>query len=162
MSTLLRCLLCSLTLCLANPLAAVGSNEPPANSTEVSKSEFANGRAAIERKDWKGAVSIFSGVVAREPRNADAWNWLGYSQRQAGRLDEAFKAYGTALKINPAHLGAHEYVGEAWLMAGKPEKALEHLDAIAALCKARCEEYDTLKKSITSWNTKRTLRGNVY
>ncbi|WP_345533406.1 tetratricopeptide repeat protein [Viridibacterium curvum] len=158
MSHSLRCLVCSITLCLASTAWAAGSNEPPANSTDVSKTEFAAGRAAIERKDWANAISIFNGIVTREPRNADAWNWLGYSYRRNRKLDEAFKAYGTALKINPAHLGAHEYVGEAWLMAGKPDKAREHLEALASLCKSRCEEHATLKKSIADWQAGRQNR----
>ena len=130
---------------------AVGSKEPPANATDAVKEEFDRGLAAIAQKQWESAVGIFSGAVVREPRNADAWNWLGYSQRKAGRLDAAFKAYATALKLNPEHRGAHEYVGEAWLMAGKPEKAQEHLETLAKLCNARCEEYEDLKKAIAAW-----------
>lgn len=158
MPAALRPAIACLALIASTSLFAVGSNEPPANATEVSKSEFAAGRSAIERKDWVGAISIFSGVVAREPRNADAWNWLGYSYRRNRQLDNAFQAYDKALKINPAHLGAHEYVGEAWLMAGKPAKAQEHLEALASLCKARCEEHATLKKSIADWQAGRANR----
>ena len=36
---------------------------------------------------------------------------------------EAYEHYNTALKLNPNHKGAHEYIGEAYLLDGKPAKA---------------------------------------
>lgn len=142
------------TLCLFALSAsafAVGDNEPPANSVDVAKEEFARGRAAIESGQWDRAIATFSGVVSREPGNASAWNWLGYANRKSGKLDAAFKAYDKALTIDPAHRGAHEYVGEAWLMADQPEKAEAHLAILARLCNARCKEYEDLKKALAAY-----------
>ena len=36
---------------------------------------------------------------------------------------EAYEHYNKALKLNPNHKGAHEYIGEAYLLDGKPAKA---------------------------------------
>ncbi len=51
------------------------------------------------------------------------YNWLGYVYRKTGKLDPAFKAYKRALGLDPQHKGAHEYIGEAYLMANQPDKA---------------------------------------
>ena len=67
---------------------------------------------------------------------------------QSGQLEPAFAHYKRALAINPTHLGAHEYMGEAYLMAGKPDQAEYHLRELARICAASCEEYADLKQAI--------------
>ncbi len=47
--------------------------EPP----PAKDSDFARGRAAIDRKDWAGAIAAFEKVVAQDDKNANAYNWLG-------------------------------------------------------------------------------------
>src|SRR5207249_11484646 len=48
------------------------------------------------------------GVVARDARNADAYNWLGYAVRRGGDPARAIPLYQKALDIDPKHRGAHE------------------------------------------------------
>jgi Flp pilus assembly protein TadD len=138
------------SLC-ATPLAtnAMG-NDSPAPAV-ASNTDYSTGRAAIDRKDWDAAITSFQKVVARDKKNADAYNWLGYANRQAGKLDEAFKNYDTALAINPKHRGAHEYVGEAYLMVKNLDKAEEQLATLAKLCNSNCEEYRDLQQAITGY-----------
>lgn len=52
--------------------------------------------------------------------------------------------------LSPRHLGAHEYIGEACLMTGNPEKAREHLAALDKLCGRDCDEYRDLAKAIAA------------
>ncbi|MDI1272273.1 hypothetical protein [Polaromonas sp.] len=66
-----------------------------------------------------------------------------------------FKHYGEALRLNPKHRGAHEYVGEAYLMVGDLAKAKQHLAALDKLCFMPCEEYTDLKKAIAAYEAKR-------
>lgn len=40
----------------------------------------------------------------------------GRNDFHSGQLDLAFKHYQRALQLDPRHLGAHEYIGEAYLM----------------------------------------------
>jgi hypothetical protein len=61
-----------------------------------------------------------------------------------------------ALKINPNHKGAHEYIGEAYLMDGKPAEAEAHLAKLEQICGNRsCEEYQDLAKAIGEWKARR-------
>ncbi len=117
--------------------------------------DYDNAKKAIERKDWKVAVASLESAARTDPNDADIQNLLGYSLRKSGNLEAAFRHYGRALELNPKHLGAHEYVGEAYLMAGKPDKAKEHLAALERLCPAACEEREDLKKAIASYEAKR-------
>ncbi len=88
------------------------------------------GRAAVSAKDWRGAISNLQAAVNYEPGNADAWNLLGYAYRNTGNFNEAFPAYERALKIDPNHRGAHEYIGEAYVLTGDKAKARVHRGAL--------------------------------
>jgi len=141
-------------ICVAAPLSyAAGGGGSTAPAASTSSSDFSDGRSAIDRNDWNAAIAAFEKVVARDNKNADAYNWLGYASRKSGKLDAAFKYYDSALAIDPKHKGAHEYVGEAYLMAKKPEKAEEQLAALANLCNSSCEEYKELKEAIADYKS---------
>ncbi|MGH8699448.1 MAG: tetratricopeptide repeat protein, partial [Burkholderiales bacterium] len=110
--------------------------------------------AAIRAQNWNAAIASFGKVAAREPRDADAQNFLGFAYRKSGNLDLAFKHYNDALKLDPKHRGAHEYIGEAYLMQGNLTKAREHLGQLDKLCFFGCAEYTDLKKAIAEFETK--------
>ena len=48
--------------------------------------DFATGRAAIEAKDWQGAIRALSSAALRDTRNADIQNSLGYAYRHTGQM----------------------------------------------------------------------------
>lgn len=114
--------------------------------------DFVAGGKAIGRRDWKAAVESFNKAAQKMPENADVQNNLGYAYRQLGDLDKSFVHYKEALRIDPKHRGAHEYIGEAYLKAKQPEKAAEHLAALEGICGKGCEEYRDLAKAIESYN----------
>ena len=118
---------------------------------------MATGRAAIKASDWKKAISELRTAVKEQPGNADAHNLLAYSFRKQATPDlpKAFEHYTTALKLNPNHQGAHEYIGEAYLMDGKPAKAEEHLARLKTICGgSACDEYDDLAKALAAYRIK--------
>ena len=80
--------------------------------------------------------------------NADAHNWLGYAYRNSGDMKRAFAEYEEALRLDPGHKGAHEYVGEAYVIAKDLPKAREHLAALEKLCGRTCPEYKDLEEAI--------------
>jgi tetratricopeptide (TPR) repeat protein len=80
---------------------------------------------------------------------------LAHSQREAGDLDAAFKNYNLALRLDPAHRAAHEYIGEAFLVKGDLASAEKHLQALDRLCNKSCEEYEDLDKAITEFKSKK-------
>jgi Flp pilus assembly protein TadD len=117
--------------------------------------EHAAGKKAIEDKDWNRAIQALTVAAQRDGRNADIQNLLGYAYRNAGQLEAAFKHYQQALKLEPRHLGAHEYIGEAYLIANNPVKAEEHLALLKQYCTtAVCEEYDDLKKKLDQYRAR--------
>lgn len=114
-------------------------------------------RTAITAKDWKKALAELNVAVREEPRNADVHNLLGYSYRKQASPDlpKAFEHYKTALALNPKHKGAHEYIGEAYLMDKKPQEAEKHLAELEKLCGNKtCEEYADLAKSLADYKAK--------
>lgn len=115
---------------------------------EVDDADFKAGREAVKAKDWKAVVSRMDAVVGRQPKNADAWNWLGYAWRHLGDMDKSFASYKRALSFDPVHLGAHEYIGEAYLKVGDIASAERHLTELERICAATCEEYAELKAKI--------------
>ena len=116
--------------------------------------DYAAGKQAIEARQWSTAVRRLSSAALRDTRNADIQNYLGYAHRQLGEMDAAFKHYELALRLNPRHRGAHEYVGEAYLKMGNPGKALMHLAALQKICLVPCEEMVDLQKAIADYETK--------
>jgi tetratricopeptide (TPR) repeat protein len=122
------------------------------------ESDVSNANKAIKDKDWGRAVDLLTRAVARDDRNADLYNKLGYSERQRGNLDAAFKHYERALALDPKHRGVHEYVGEAYLMTGNLARAEEHLATLDKLCSFSCEEYRDLKTAITDYKQKQAAK----
>jgi cytochrome c-type biogenesis protein CcmH/NrfG len=121
-----------------------GPTSPPADAS------IAAAQARIQSKDWSGAADTMRQAIARDPRNADYHNLLAYSIRKGANpdMDLVFKEYQEALRLDPKHLGAHEYIGEAYLMVGDLAKAKEHLAALDKLCFLSCSEYRDLKRAI--------------
>jgi Flp pilus assembly protein TadD len=126
-------------------IGGFGTSAVPKDPDVVS----ANG--AIKNKDWDGAIVSLNKALARNPKNADIYNLLGYSERNRGNLDAAFKDYEQALVLDPKHRGAHEYIGEAYLMSDNLAKAEEHLAALNKLCFFSCEEYRDLKAAVAKY-----------
>jgi tetratricopeptide (TPR) repeat protein len=117
--------------------------------------DYAGGKRALEAKDWRAAIGLLNSVALRDTRNADIQNYLGYAHRNSGDLALAFQHYNRALLLNARHRGAHEYLGEAYLMIGNPGKAREHLELLGKICLIPCEEYAILESKIAAYEASR-------
>jgi Tfp pilus assembly protein PilF len=140
---------------LALPVAR--ADDTPSNMGTSVSERLTNARSAIKAKDWRTAMFELDAAARDEPRNADVHNLLGYSFRKqvTPNLTKAFVHYKKALEIDPKHLGAHEYIGEAYLMDRQPAEAEKHLVALEKLCGNKtCEEYADLVKSIAEYRAK--------
>lgn len=141
---------------------AVGFAAPPAHtmdstpaSAPARDADVSAGRKAIEKRDWKTAIEKLNLVAGVDPRNADLQNLLGFAWRKSGNLELAFKHYNEALRLDARHRGAHEYIGEAYLMVNNVAKAEEHLGALDKLCLLPCGEFTELRKAIEDYKRTR-------
>ena len=110
-------------------------------------------RAALARQDWTGAQTVLRDAVSRNPQSADYHNLYAYAMRKGANpsMDLVFRHYNEALRLDPKHRGAHEYIGEAYLLSGNLPKAKEHLAQLDKLCTFGCEEYTKLRKEVAAY-----------
>jgi hypothetical protein len=96
-------------------------------------------------------------ALGKSPANADYHNLYAYAVRKGPNpdMDLVFRHDHEALRLDPKHRGAHEYIGEAYLMVGNVAKAKEHLGQLDKLCFFPCVEYTDLKKAIAEHEKKR-------
>ncbi len=153
----LRSLMCVM-VAAAWPVSAVlaaGGDGGGATEQNTPAPQVVEAENLIKAEQFALAIQVLEKYLARARNDASAENWLGYSYRKTGQLEPAFVHYEKALKINPKHRGAHEYIGEAYLMAGKPDKAEEHLKILVRLCGfGQCEERDDLKAALAAYRAK--------
>jgi len=116
--------------------------------------------AANAQGDWRRSQAELRDALAKDPANADYHNLYAYAIRKGPdpSLDLVFKHYHEALRLDPKHRGAHEYIGEAYLMQGNLAKAKEHLSALDRMCFFGCEEYSMLKKAVAEFEAKATRK----
>ncbi len=134
---------------LSTDTEAASSDNNGSSSKSSDKADyFDRGQKAFENSDWKGAIKNFKKAVAKDSKNAEAYNLMGYSYRRIGKADLAFATYAKALDIDPNHRGAHEYLGQTYLLVGDAEKAREQLAILTDLCGEQCEETVKLQKAI--------------
>lgn len=151
-----RLIAAALALSFASAYAADTPTAPPARRTVADR--LADARKAIEAKDWNVALRELNTAAREEPNNADVHNLLGYSWRKRSNPDvtKAFEHYYTALRIDPRHKGAHEYIGQAYLMEKRPQQAETHLAELEKICGGQsCPEYQELAKAIADFKAGR-------
>jgi tetratricopeptide (TPR) repeat protein len=128
--------------------AAFAAGTESKDDKKKDDTQYSDGVGKVKQKDYQGALDLLNQVVIREPKNADAWNYIGFSDRMLGRYDESLAAYEKALAIEPDHIGANEYLGELYVQTGKIEKARQQLAMLDKLCGENCDEYKELKGAI--------------
>jgi hypothetical protein len=146
-----------LSVALALPLAALAAadNEPPGGraATDPVLERVAQAEA---RGDWADAAAALREALASDAGKAEYHNRYAYALRKGPNPDMGlvFKHYNEALRLDPKHRGAHEYIGEAYLMVGNLAKAKEHLGALDKLCFLPCSQFTDLKKAISQYEAK--------
>ena len=141
-------------LMLALPSPALAASDPV---TAPNDPVLEKVTAATKNQDWASAQAMLRDALSADPQNASYHNLYAYSVRKGASPDMnlVFKHYNEALRIDPKHRGAHEYIGEAYLMVGNVAKAKEHLAQLDKLCFFSCSEFSDLKKAISDYEAKR-------
>ncbi len=144
----------TLALCTAMPIALA---EPYEDNPDAAARDpdYAAGKAAMDKKNWPEALKRFHQAALRAPDSADLHNYLGFSYRNLKQMDLALKYYKRSIELNPRHRGAHEYIGEAYLMMNNLPSAEKHLAALRAICLLPCEELTDLEKAVQEYRARR-------
>ena len=137
-----------LLACLAGPTRAA---DTPSN---MGGPPLDLARQSIATQDWPTALERLQSALREQPdsdHNADFHNLMGFVLRHLPTpdMERVFRHYERALALDPSHRQAREYLGEAWLMVGQKDKALEQLQAIEQLCgNTLCDEWKDLQQAI--------------
>jgi len=144
----------AVSLCTTLALAAGGGGAREANDVDPYVDPVVkSARALIAKSDWLGAQDLLRKSLQSKPGNADYHNLLAFSTRKGPNpnMELVFAEYAEALRLDPKHKGAHEYLGEAYLQVNDLAKAKEQLAALDKICRFGCEEYSDLKKLIAQY-----------
>ncbi|MGH7412639.1 MAG: tetratricopeptide repeat protein [Candidatus Rokuibacteriota bacterium] len=146
-------LLALLALAAPHPANAAGGGGGDGATTTAKPEDpqYTAAVKAIKANEYAKAIPLLEGVVSREGSNADAYNWLAYATRKNGDPTASLPLYQKALAIDPRHRGAHEYIGEAYLMLDNLPAAKEHLRTLSSLCFITCSEYRELKRAVEAY-----------
>ena len=87
-------------------------------------------------------------IIKKDEEDAEAYNLLGYTERQLQNYIPAIKFYQRAISINNDFIGAHHYIAMAYLELDDIEKAKYHLNQLDLICLFGCEDYFEVKNKI--------------
>lgn len=135
----------------ATTAGAMGSDDTP----DAPPTAYDLGVKEVKAGNFDAALPLLEKAVAENAENANAWNYIGYSNRKLKRFDQAMTAYQKALAIEPEHRGANEYIGELYLQKGDLAKAKARLKVLDSACFFGCEEFDELKAAIAKYEAKK-------
>ena len=97
------------------------------------------------KKLYLKAYDKFEKAYNKDKKNADILNYLGYTLRKTGDLEQAEIYYLKGLELDSKHLGINEYLGELYFQTNRIELAKERLEVLQG---CNCEEYEELKELI--------------
>jgi tetratricopeptide (TPR) repeat protein len=81
-----------------------------------------------KEKKFDASTALIMSIIEKDPKNAHAWNFLGYSLLVRGeQMEKAFEYIQTALKINPDDGYIRDSLGWYYFKKGKTKEALAEL-----------------------------------
>ena len=110
---------------------------------------YAEAVSLIEAGEFKTALSFLWLIEKRE--DPKVLNYIGYTTRRLGNVDDGIKYYHRALALDPNYVRAREYLGEGYLQKGDLHAAAAQLGEIEQRCGKACVEYQALAKAITEY-----------
>lgn len=118
----------------------------------MSMDDYSMAVSLIHNQKYAMATAYLNRALKNSPHNANVLNYLGYTHRMLGDYPGSLDFYQRALAINPDHKGAHEYLGELYLMIHDSASARGQLAELTRLCPDGCEERDVLTKAIDDYH----------
>ncbi len=127
--------------------ATTGWNFP---SVEEGRVAYAEAVGLINRERFAEGLQALARAEAAVGPHPDVLNYMGFASRKLGRLDEALGYYSQALALDPAHLGATEYLGELYIQMGELDRARRQLARLDELCAYGCAQREELARWIAT------------
>ncbi|MGD9979960.1 MAG: tetratricopeptide repeat protein [Hyphomonadaceae bacterium] len=127
--------------------ATTGWNFP---SVEEGRLAYAEAVGFINQERFIEAFAALERTQAAVGPHADVLNYMGFTSRKLGRLDAALGYYREALRLDPNHLGATEYLGELYIQMGQLDRARTQLARLDQLCAYGCAQREELARWIES------------
>lgn len=118
-----------------------------------SQDDYATAVRLIHHEQYADAIPYLNRALLDRPHSANTLNYLGFTHRMLGDLPGSLDFYQKALAIDPDHKGAHEYLGELYLMMHDSVSADAQLAELTRLCPSGCDEKDVLTKAIADYHT---------
>lgn len=103
----------------------------------------------IEAEHYRAALDLLWAIERRDVPKV--LNYIGFSTRKLGDVDEGIRYYKKALALDPDYTVAREYLGEGYLQKGDLAKAKQELAEIEARCGKTCHEYEELAEAIAKF-----------
>ncbi len=137
-----------LSLLISSQSFAAGSDD---DTTLVKPTDYKKAVNLIKKHSFKEAISILESILSKSKyqKDPDILNEYAFSLRKIGNLEKAEEYYNKALKIDPKHKGALEYLGELYVDTKRVDKAKKIL---IKLEKCKCNEFAELKDYINRAN----------
>lgn len=121
------------------------------DEVEKAKKDLEAGKSKNAEKKFRKALDRGEHAVEIDPKYHEAWNLVGYASRHLKNYDRALAAYEKCLALKPDYAPAREYLGEAYLELGQPEKAREQLAWLKRTAPSS-EEASDLAKEIAEYD----------
>jgi len=124
-----------------------------AKDSQLNQDEiYSLGYWQAKRGDYQAALeTLRTAPDATDPRIE---TMIGFSLRKLGRVDEGMAYYQRVLAAHPERTTTRQYLGEAFLQIGEPDKAKEQLAEIAKRCGTACEDYQLLADEIAKFQSR--------
>ena len=102
----------------------------------------------IDAGEYEKARSNLKIFIENNSSDHEAYNLLGYVERQLQNYELAINFYKKALSIDSNFTGAHHYIAITYLEMDNLKSAKYHLDKLDLICLFGCEDFYDLKNKI--------------
>jgi|TARA_A100001388_G_C28605902_1_gene420457 tetratricopeptide (TPR) repeat protein len=150
-----------ISLLISTQLFAAGDDSGSSSETSLYNDavSFIKRAGKLEKKDkpdkakklYSSAFKKLKAAHAKDKKNPDILNYMGFTSRKTGNFDKAEEYYLEGLSINPKHNGINEYLGELYVQTNRIEKAKERLDVLK---NCNCKEFKELELIIKTRGSK--------
>ncbi|MGA7352141.1 MAG: tetratricopeptide repeat protein, partial [Acidobacteriaceae bacterium] len=137
---------------LALPSATAWAGPAPASAAPDTRQQTAKdyelkGDIARAREQFSSAVDWYSTALRFDNRDAGLYVKLGIADMKVGSLDEARKAFATAVKRDPSNVDALNNLGAVYCLQRKYRPAVRYLKQALALDEAKAATHLNLAEA---------------